>query len=430
MTLIAANAVAAVVTSGGTDAPSSGTVETLTVTTLEDWPILSGGQILPAMDQADVGKTSSYEIFYLSATANGPDVSFTAERGAEGTAPHSHAAGFTLVPVITEALLAGIGESYLPLAGGGMEGDIVSGAQSLYVTSNYCVALGSAITQSGTDNTAIGYGAGGGGNNNIGIGNAATQGNTGDQNTAVGYGALSNSNSGLGNTAIGSGALAYNSTGHENTGVGWNALEHNTTGTYNVAVGSGAMGGTSSITGSRNTVVGYGAGTSITSETDNTLIGYRAGGFLVGGTGNTAVGGGAFAGTAGGNNNCAFGQEALGSTSSGSSNTAIGFQALENLTTGSDNTALGLGAGSTVTTLNGTVSIGTDNLGNAAQPAADNDFVLGTGLHNVKVPGVFFPQQAATGSAPPYVKGGMYFDTTLNKLRIGGASGWETVTSS
>ncbi len=44
--------------------------------------------------------------------------------------------------------------------------------------------------------------------------------------------------------------------------------------------------------------------------------------------------------------------------------------------------------------------------------------------------GVFFPVQAATASAPTYVKGGMYFDTTLNKLRIGGASGWETVTSS
>ena len=33
-------------------------------------------------------------------------------------------------------------------------------------------------------------------------------------------------------------------------------------------------------------------------------------------------------------------------------------------------------------------------------------------------------------SAPPYAKGAMYFDTTLNKLRIGGATGWETVQSS
>lgn len=44
--------------------------------------------------------------------------------------------------------------------------------------------------------------------------------------------------------------------------------------------------------------------------------------------------------------------------------------------------------------------------------------------------GVLFPVQAATASAPAYVKGGIYFDTTLNKLRIGGATAWETVTSS
>jgi Lower baseplate protein N-terminal domain len=42
---------------------------------------------------------------------------------------------------------------------------------------------------------------------------------------------------------------------------------------------------------------------------------------------------------------------------------------------------------------------------------------------------VNLPQHATSGG-PAYVKGGMYFDTTLNKLRIGGASAWETVTSS
>lgn len=35
--------------------------------------------------------------------------------------------------------------------------------------------------------------------------------------------------------------------------------------------------------------------------------------------------------------------------------------------------------------------------------------------------------KAAT--APTYAKGAMYFDTTLNKLRIGGATAWETITS-
>ena len=43
--------------------------------------------------------------------------------------------------------------------------------------------------------------------------------------------------------------------------------------------------------------------------------------------------------------------------------------------------------------------------------------------------GTLMPYQAPTISAPTYVKGGMYFDTTLNKLRIGGATAWETVTS-
>lgn len=43
--------------------------------------------------------------------------------------------------------------------------------------------------------------------------------------------------------------------------------------------------------------------------------------------------------------------------------------------------------------------------------------------------GVFFPVQAPTASAPTYVIGGVYFDTTLNKLRVGGAAGWETITS-
>lgn len=36
---------------------------------------------------------------------------------------------------------------------------------------------------------------------------------------------------------------------------------------------------------------------------------------------------------------------------------------------------------------------------------------------------------APTISAPAYIKGGIYFDTTLNKLRVGGATDWETITS-
>ena len=43
--------------------------------------------------------------------------------------------------------------------------------------------------------------------------------------------------------------------------------------------------------------------------------------------------------------------------------------------------------------------------------------------------GIIMPRKVATSAAPTYEKGAIYFDTTLNKLRVGGASGWETITS-
>src|ERR1700753_238709 len=39
---------------------------------------------------------------------------------------------------------------------------------------------------------------------------------------------------------------------------------------------------------------------------------------------------------------------------------------------------------------------------------------------------IILPMQHATSGGPAYVKGAIYFDTTLNKLRVGGATGWET----
>lgn len=37
--------------------------------------------------------------------------------------------------------------------------------------------------------------------------------------------------------------------------------------------------------------------------------------------------------------------------------------------------------------------------------------------------------QFTTANAPSYAKGALYFDLTLNKLRVGGATAWETITS-
>lgn len=42
---------------------------------------------------------------------------------------------------------------------------------------------------------------------------------------------------------------------------------------------------------------------------------------------------------------------------------------------------------------------------------------------------VLFPVQAAGATPPTYVAGGIYYNTTSNKMMIGGAAGWETVTS-
>lgn len=58
--------------------------------------------------------------------------------------------------------------------------------------------------------------------------------------------------------------------------------------------------------------------------------------------------------------------------------------------------------------------------------------ISGTGLAvtgALSATGTISPQQATTAGAPAYVKGALYFDTTLNKLRVGGATAWETVTS-
>jgi hypothetical protein len=52
-----------------------------------------------------------------------------------------------------------------------------------------------------------------------------------------------------------------------------------------------------------------------------------------------------------------------------------------------------------------------------------------SGAGSLNVNGLIYPQQATTAGAPAYVKGAIYFDTTLNKLRVGGATAWETITS-
>ena len=120
---------------------------------------------------------------------------------------------------------------------------------------------------------------------------------------------------------------------------------------------------------------------------NNNAIGVNAQRNLTTGTHNNAIGVDAQRNLTTGTYNNAIGVGAQYSLTTGYYNNAIGVDAQRNLTTGSYNTALGHSAGSNITVQSGTVCIGVDYTGTAAQASADNDFVLGTGLHKVLIPG-------------------------------------------
>ena len=69
------------------------------------------------------------------------------------------------------------------------------------------------------------------------------------------------------------------------------------------------------------------------------------------------------------------------------------------------------------------------NMGASAASGSTTNITIGStaGTSTTTMQGYFLPP--ALASAPTYVKGAVYFDTTLNKLRVGGATTWETITS-
>lgn len=284
---------------------------------------------------------------------------------------------------------------------------------------------------------------------NMAIGStySAIVGGSGKFNIAIGGSALTAVTTGQANAAIGASALLANTTGSNNVAVGGNALQLNVSGASNVAVGVSAL---HAATGSNNTAIGFGAAQTLTSGTSNvaigqnamnlattagnaTIVGRAAMSSLTTGADNTAVGFGSGQAPAGTSANATItgAQNTFVGSGSGAKNAtdpshtvAVGYNAVVG---GSWATALGMGTSAGAA---GSVAIGADHTGAAAATTTQDQIVLGTALHAVSIPGVLFPQQQPTASEPTYVKGGMYFDTTLNKLRIGGATAWETVTSS
>ena len=205
------------------------------------------------------------------------------------------------------------------------------------------------------------------------------------------------------NTAVGVGALASNTTGYGNTANGYGSLTNNTTGYYNTANGSYSL--YPNTTGYSNTTNGSYSLYSNTTGNYNVALG------LLAGYGNSGVNSNTT-----GSYNIFLGFQTAGATGADTNEIVIGANAVG---LGSNTTVIG-SASTTMSNIKGRVLIGTttDDGVNALQ-------VNGSGIFA----GLIKPQQATTAGAPAYVKGAIYFDTTLNKLRVGGATAWETITS-
>jgi len=93
---------AATVTSGGATTPASGTSETWTVTVTGAFPAASGTQQFRFIDPA---LPSEKMMATVTPGGTGAGQSWTVTRGIEGTAPVSHATGFTIIPSVTAGTL-------------------------------------------------------------------------------------------------------------------------------------------------------------------------------------------------------------------------------------------------------------------------------------------------------------------------------------
>lgn len=274
----------------------------------------------------------------------------------------------------------------------------------------------SGLVGSGQSNTSFGY---------LSLSNLTT----GLYNTSMGYRALNACSGGGGNTGFGYGALE-NVTGTENTAVGYHALNAVTGAIHNTAVGNEAL---LYNTASANTAVGMRALRQNTSGNGLVAVGVSALYLNTTGAYNTSVGQGSMFNSLTGNNNTAIGFGSLGYNTVGSDNTSLGCSSLGTNVTGSKNLALGTNADVISPGLTMASAIGYN-----AKVATSYSMVLGgTGADAINV-GIGTTSPARTlhvnaimrlepiPSAPTSpAKGDIYFDSTLNKLRVFDGVVWQ-----
>ena len=277
--------------------------------------------------------------------------------------------------------------------------------------------IGDNVTTTYTDNTAdaslTGTDAGSKQNSTFGKINidSISSLNLGISNTSAGQSAGTSTTTGYGDTAFGWSSLTNNTGGYNNTAIGASALPANTTGYENTSLGSSSMHG--NLTGDANTALGYFTLYNGTASRGCTTVGYSS-------SFNTT-----------GNFNTALGWEALYQNTGGTNNVALGVLSLYT-TTGNSNIGIGYAAGYQASTSN---ELYIDNQTRASNAVEKTNSIIYGVMDSVAtnqiltVNAIIKPIQAVTASAPAYVKGAIYFDTTLNKLRVGGATAWETITS-
>lgn len=143
-----ANYVTTSVTSGGTTAPPSGTVETWTVSSSTGFPVASSGGLPPTQFRCyDVINTSEIVI-----VTNVAGTTWTVTRGAEGTVPVAHLSGFDVSPIVSAGALtsstSGVAVAALN-ARGNLIASIIDGGGAIYNVKAYGATGNGIIVQDG-----------------------------------------------------------------------------------------------------------------------------------------------------------------------------------------------------------------------------------------------------------------------------------------
>lgn len=309
-------------------------VDTRTVTTQDDYSVLSLGQ------QAGAANTFVPESFSASGGRFFAAGNHNVYIG--GQAAKSNTVGRRNVIIGSRSALGGVDFAYTTAVGSHALEGLTSGYHN--------VALGTQAGQNmstGEGNTLCGVSAG----NKVRLGS---------YNSALGYSCMSAFSAALSsaeyNCAFGYRALAFLETGVDNIAIGRDAGVTMTDGTNNVLIGSNSL---------------------VTSpgETNMTAVGFDTLRFLSGAAGPCTVGGyGAARTLTTGGYVTLWGTQAGYSATTAINLTGIGHQSMLNVTTGNNNTGLGRSSGSAITTGGSNTMLGDSTSGVAT---ADNQTSVG-----------------------------------------------------